>query len=534
MVGIEDYKITAEQIEGIGVCAAPDKLTGTPDENKRVFDRLVKELVSVRYNELLALLQSPEAAGEIGGAAVGQLPAGNVQGLLQALYDWCTETDGAGRVGVKAIDGVLGQTVQAALEGVQANLNAYIGLLKGLQGAAKVGVSPFPGVASAQLQGALEELQQHINDINAGIIPDFGVNTEKIANGAVTAEKLAQSAVEAAKIAAGAVTGGKLAENAVTVSKLAPDTVKLIDDTSVYAAFSGSHAPGLGEIEIEAGVMPEGNGMVDYAFFSPFSKPPLVMTWYDGGQRPPQNVTPFGFQAPAGYSFVALNFTGRDVPGAMVRKIESKGFASDSWETISRIARAGLAEQYYNIGDEKTLLGSEAFTIVIEDFGHNDLADGSGKSGITFGTKHVMANTRKMNSRAANLNGWEGSEMRHWCNNELLDSLTEIKSYVRKVRRRCGAGNSLDLGIVSEDYIYFFTRGEILGSRGFGETVQQLYRYRSDTSRIKTQRGGTTGYYYWLATPSNDASRFYAVNSDGTEGTLSADSNGSVFFGFDF
>ena len=39
-MAIRDFKITPEQIAEKGVIAAPDTLTGTPNENKSVFDRL--------------------------------------------------------------------------------------------------------------------------------------------------------------------------------------------------------------------------------------------------------------------------------------------------------------------------------------------------------------------------------------------------------------------------------------------------------------------------------------------------------------
>lgn len=43
-------KISAEQLAQMGVVAAPDKLTGSPQENKLVFDRLIREVVAVAVN----------------------------------------------------------------------------------------------------------------------------------------------------------------------------------------------------------------------------------------------------------------------------------------------------------------------------------------------------------------------------------------------------------------------------------------------------------------------------------------------------
>lgn len=41
-----------------------------------------------------------------------------------------------------------------------------------------------------------------------------------------------------------------------------------------------------------------------------------------------------------------------DVPGGITVPT-SVSFAQDSWETIAAISEAGLAAQYYNIGDKK-------------------------------------------------------------------------------------------------------------------------------------------------------------------------------------
>lgn len=43
-------KITDAEMDAAGVCAAPDVLSGTPAENKRVFDRMVRQLVAPAYN----------------------------------------------------------------------------------------------------------------------------------------------------------------------------------------------------------------------------------------------------------------------------------------------------------------------------------------------------------------------------------------------------------------------------------------------------------------------------------------------------
>lgn len=63
-----------------------------------------------------------------------------------------------------------------------------------------------------------------------------------------------------------------------------------------------------------------------------------------------------------------------------------------SWEQIAELSESGRAAEYMNIGDEKTveLTTGEKVTFVVLDFNHDDLADSSGKAGITFGMKDLL------------------------------------------------------------------------------------------------------------------------------------------------
>lgn len=49
---LDNYKITSAEIAQNEVQSAPDTLTGTPQDNKRVFDKLA-ELIASKYNSML-------------------------------------------------------------------------------------------------------------------------------------------------------------------------------------------------------------------------------------------------------------------------------------------------------------------------------------------------------------------------------------------------------------------------------------------------------------------------------------------------
>ncbi len=83
-MAITDLKLKDSDIAAKGVVAAPTVLNGTPEENKRVFDRLVREVLKGDFNGLIDALAAATGAGEI-GAAVEGLTGGTVQAILNAI-----------------------------------------------------------------------------------------------------------------------------------------------------------------------------------------------------------------------------------------------------------------------------------------------------------------------------------------------------------------------------------------------------------------------------------------------------------------
>ena len=81
---LTDKRVTEAQMNENGVCAAPDRLTGTAAENKAVFDRLIREIVAGCLNPVIDELSSTAGAAAV-GAAVGSMAGDNVQTLLSAL-----------------------------------------------------------------------------------------------------------------------------------------------------------------------------------------------------------------------------------------------------------------------------------------------------------------------------------------------------------------------------------------------------------------------------------------------------------------
>lgn len=58
----ELQKITEEQMDAVGVVSAPDVLSGTPAENKNIFDKMVRQLVAPAYNAAVDAINAIEQA----------------------------------------------------------------------------------------------------------------------------------------------------------------------------------------------------------------------------------------------------------------------------------------------------------------------------------------------------------------------------------------------------------------------------------------------------------------------------------------
>lgn len=64
-MALTDYKITDAQVSTKGVVSAPDKLTGTAQENKAVFDKLIREAVKNDLNGLIDALVEAGVGSEV-------------------------------------------------------------------------------------------------------------------------------------------------------------------------------------------------------------------------------------------------------------------------------------------------------------------------------------------------------------------------------------------------------------------------------------------------------------------------------------
>lgn len=212
--------------------------------------------------------------------------------------------------------------------------------------------------------------------------------------------------------------------------------------------------------------------------------------------------------------------------------------ADNDWATIAAVSEMGAASTYWSVGDEKdiTLTTGETLTMVILGFGHDDLTSG-GKAGITFGMKHLMADSRKINNAALNSVSFTESNMYTWLEGTLLPALpSDLQAAIKSVNKKTSAGNKSATINTNAMKIFLFSGVEVSGltnHSAVGEGSQYSY-FATAANRIKKQQNGS-GYewFWWTRSPSAEKDAMFCCI--GTSGYVSlsyvSDACG-VCFGF--
>lgn len=213
-----------------------------------------------------------------------------------------------------------------------------------------------------------------------------------------------------------------------------------------------------------------------------------------------------------------------------------------SWQQIAQNAETGQANTIWNVGDEITfnLKDGNPLTMQIVGFNHDDLSDGSGKAGITFGMKNLYYSTYKMNSSNTNAGGWDECKMRTSTMQEIFNNLPdELQSVIKLVNKKATADNSSTNIVTSQDKLWLYSLVELNGTTESGykdEGTQYEYwkSHNTNSDRMKNLNNGTySGESYWLRSPDiSYSSAFGAVFLDGSLDWYGAGNSSGVCFGF--
>lgn len=219
-------------------------------------------------------------------------------------------------------------------------------------------------------------------------------------------------------------------------------------------------------------------------------------------------------------------------------------FATAAWGDISRIAAAGDAQKYFNVGDEKTveLSTGEVITLVILGFNHDDLTSG-GKAPITIGMKNLLATEYRMNASSTNAGGWDESEMRTSTMATLLSQLpSDLQGVIKQVNKKATAGGASTSITTSADKLWLFAEVEIddTTSAGYADEGEQYEYWKTvKDGTVAADRkkylsnGSGSAHYWWLRSPNVSGSKlFHCIGLTGSVGNTSANYTDGVSFGF--
>lgn len=243
------------------------------------------------------------------------------------------------------------------------------------------------------------------------------------------------------------------------------------------------------------------------------------------------------------------NYTGASCTIAVTVSIPSYNttLANNTWEQIAEACAAGVASNYWKVGDTKTeTLNGTTYTFRVVGFDHDNLHSddakysdssyngGKKKAAITFEMTALFTTSYYMNASHTNSGGWDSSYIRKTVMKNMLGYMpTTLKNVLRTVSKLASAGNASSTIKTSADQLFLLSEIEINGMAKVsyaGEGSQYAY-YKAGNSAIKMN--GSSVSSWWTRSPrSSDSKNFALALSDGSVGYGSAGYSQGISFGF--
>ena len=203
-----------------------------------------------------------------------------------------------------------------------------------------------------------------------------------------------------------------------------------------------------------------------------------------------------------------------DEQKAVAEDIAAKGEASPAYAK-AKAAMDASTRWSVKLTNGKTL----KYRIV--GINHDDLADGSGKAGLTFEATNDAMGEQRMNATDTNAGGWEKSELRGRLNSGDLWSLlpTEVQSKAKAVTKMTdnkadGQYGTPSATTATTDTVFLLSMAEVYGS---------IYRDGNQYEYYKSK--GVTGSS-WSGTSWDLGHRTRSVNEYGSKAFCSVASDG--------
>ena len=168
---------------------------------------------------------------------------------------------------------------------------------------------------------------------------------------------------------------------------------------------------------------------------------------------------------------------------------------------------------------------------------HDDLADGSGKAGLTFEATNTALAAQRMNATNTSAGGWEASELRGRLNTGDLWSLlpSEFQSKVKSVKKMTDnqGGGKAGTPTATADKVFLLSATEVYGDLQ-SDVVQYEY-YKSKGVTTSNYSGASSSAAHWTRSVYPSLSmRFCYVSYYGNYSSNYATDTDNVFPAFCF
>ena len=204
------------------------------------------------------------------------------------------------------------------------------------------------------------------------------------------------------------------------------------------------------------------------------------------------------------------------------------------WADIDICGRLGMAQQFFKVGDSKTVnIGGTNYEVQIIGFNHDDKVSG-GKAAYSFQLVDCLNQTQQMNTSNTNTGGWNGSAMRGRMSTYKSQLPAALRNVIKTVKKKSGTGGGSSSGTQqTNDDLFLLSEIEIFGTTTYsvaGEGTQYEW-YKAGNSRIKKVNGSAD--YWWERSPGSGSTGYFCrVNGSGSASSYGAYSSYGVSFGF--
>ena len=253
---------------------------------------------------------------------------------------------------------------------------------------------------------------------------------------------------------------------------------------------------------------------------------------------------------------------------------------SNSWATIKAVSDAGKGDNYWDVGDTKTItingtvqgftFSNLSIAVFILGFNHNSSREGSnrihfqigkisnklvGLCDSQYGSYPSGSGCFNMNTSRTNTGGWNSSNMRKNIlgntgtpssppANTLLAALpADLRAVMKSVTKYSdntgGGSNTASYVTATTDWLFLLAEFEYHGSRSYANSAEQNYQqqyayYQAGNSKVHYRHDNTgTAVNAWCRSVyASGSNGFCRVYTDGTASLNGADYSGAVAPGF--